>query len=136
MKIITLCLAIFLLYNCKRDDEPKNEIFGMWKLKTSYTNGKEDNLSECSLKSTLEIPDQFSAKFTNYYVENDLCKNYIDAGKLYKESETSYIYDPPSLMDQRQRIKINQNQLIYSWDSWDFVGGNLVSTPVVVVYIR
>lgn len=130
MKLFILCFAILLLQNCKRDDEPKNEIFGTWKLKKSYTNGKENNLSECRLKSILEIPDQFSAKFTNYYMEDDLCKNYIDAGALYKESETSYIYDPPSLMDQRQRITINQNQLIYSWDSWEFVNGTLVSTPV------
>ena len=136
MKLFFLFFSILLLQNCKRDDEPQNEIFGTWKLKKSYTNGKENNLSECSLKSTLEIPDQFSAKFTNYYIENDLCKNYIDAGKLYKESETSYIYDPPSLMDQRQRITINQNTLIFSWVTWEFVNGTLVSTPVREIYER
>ena len=136
MKLYILSLAILRLYHCKREDEPKNEIFGTWKLKKSYTNGKENNLAECRLKSTLEIPDQFSATFTNYYTEDNECKSYIDAGKLYKESETSYIYDPPSLMDQRQRITITQNTLIFSWDSWEFVNGNLVSTPVWEIYNR
>lgn len=136
MKLFILCFAILILQNCKRDDDQKNEIFGTWKLKKSYTNGKENNLSECRLKSTVEIPDQFSAKFTNYFTESDLCQNYIDIGKLYKESETSYIYDPPSLMDQNQRISINQNTLIFTWNSWEFINGTLVSTPVREIYER
>lgn len=136
MKRITLCLAILLFHNCKRDDEPKNEIVGTWKLKKSFTSGKENILSECRLKSTLEIPDQFSATFTNYYTEDNSCKNYIDAGKLYKESESSYIYDPPSLMDQKQRITVNQNTLIYSWESWEFIRGNPISTPLREIYNR
>lgn len=134
MKLLIFFILIFSLQSCSRENEGKSQMIGTWKLKHYYSNGVENNLSECQLQSKVQIPDESSATFTNFYIENNICTNSVSAVKLYKNDDGSYKVKPPSVFDQKQKIVINGNLLIYTWESWEIRENTVITKPITQFY--
>lgn len=132
--LITVIICLFSscdLLNLKNDNDP---ITGKWKIIKKSENGFYVPLDECRIKTSLEFfPD---GKYTEkrFYIDStNNCKSYEDFGE-WNFFNNKYVIDNLTIIDQKRKIRLVDNGLIYSYQAWHNPLGNFTTTDIVRYY--
>jgi hypothetical protein len=133
-KVLSLVVLFFVITSCQQE-EINDPIVGTWKLISRSVDGVPLEMNECLLKSTV-VFDIYNTVFFDKYDMNENtgdCElvTYTEEWQIF---EGVYSIHNGSLFDQQATIAIENSQLIHSFQGWEFVGSQLITSDVVVVY--
>lgn len=133
--ILSLLIVIFLT-SCSKDIKEQDPIVGKWHLKQFFRNDSLKVLTECALLKTIEF------KSNGYYTEEYFIKDTISntcvpngtSGYKWGKNGNQYTIDNGSLVNQNDQIKLENNNLIYSYEGWHFTSNTIVTSNIKLIY--
>lgn len=137
MRQLLLCLFASAVTSCTDEREIPNPIVGTWVLSEKFVNDKRTPLKDCESKNYLVVLKGTEATFYNHHKNpSAICEASPYYVKLYRNDDGSYKVKPISIIDQNQKIILNNRELIYSWDAWDITDTSVITTPIKEIYVK
>ncbi len=133
-KVLSLVVLFLGIASCQQE-EINDPIVGTWKLTSRSVDGVPLEINDCLLKNTVEF-DIYNRVFFDKYDMNESTgdcelQTYTEQWGIF---EGVYSIHNGSLFDQQASLAIEDSQLIYSFQSWEFIGYQLITSDVVIVY--
>ena len=135
LNIFLMLVLLFSTISCQ-EDEPIDPIVGNWKLVKKSVNRSFVNLSECLLQKNIEFYSDGKVIFNNYYIEDgtENCEFQKSTKTWSGGNNGNYGVDSGSIFNQNRSLKIENSQLYYSFDGWEFVDNQIETTDLVFIY--
>lgn len=129
-------LVVIILFSCETfDREIESEhLVGKWVLIKKTSDGVNIMLDNCSSKTTIVFKSNKTYLENIVYIDSlEGCKSYEEFGKWDKFNGV-YDIDNLSIIDQKLKIQIINNELVYSYQSWHDPFGNFTTTDIKRCY--
>ena len=134
LNLLIIIILFFATSSCERE-ESIDPIIGTWKLVDKSVNGTFVEISECLFRSNLEFHTDNTVTFNAYFEDEDTrnCEfqSYINN---WSESNGNYAVYSGSLFNQNRTLTLENSQLLYSLESWEIIGTDVIATDLVFIY--
>lgn len=135
LNIFLVIILLFSIISCQ-EDEPVDPIIGNWVLVKKSVNSSFVDISECEFQKNIEFYSDKKVIFNNYYIDDETgnCEFQNSTETWSIGNNGNYGVDSGSIFNQNRGFKIENSQLFYFFDGWEFVNGQIASTGLVFIY--
>ncbi|WP_299399170.1 lipocalin family protein [uncultured Gelidibacter sp.] len=137
MKATSFILIALLVsfFSCDTDDETTDPIIGNWVLVEKSMDGTVVEFTDCLSRNRVEFYSNQTVSFKNFVTNDDTgtCDPYI-IEQSWEHNKGYYRVFNASKFDQEQKISISNSQLIYSYESWEVINDDIITTDLVFTY--
>lgn len=137
MKANYLIVIVLLVsfFSCDTDDETTDPIIGNWVLVEKSMDGNVVEFTDCLSRNRVEFYANQTASFKNFVI-NDATGN-CDSDSFdqtWENNKGYYRVFNASKFDQEQKLSLSNSQLIYSYESWEVINDDIITTDLVFTY--